>query len=103
MPFNQRRQVNGEQLSFFHHDAPVDDGEFHVLRLAEDGGSQRIMNRAARVAQRVQSQADEVGGHAGGQRADVVTAQHLRAAARRQPQRLFGGEARRIAPHPLEQ
>ena len=62
-----------------------------------------IVHRAARGCEAVDAHADDVGGHAGCERADVVATQHRRAAARREAQRFAGRHGGRAVRDALQQ
>src|SRR5579885_1956430 len=65
-------QVDIEQGLVLHAHAAIDDAQVNARRMAEDKRSQRVMRRAASECQRIETIADEVGGHTGGEIADIV-------------------------------
>src|SRR5215211_8477739 len=78
---DQARQVDAQQLAIPDADAAVDDAEVDAGWLAEDEGGERIVDGAAGEAEFVEAEADQVGGHAGGEDADVVAAEDRGTAA----------------------
>ena len=94
MPLDEHRQVYIKQVAILNLHAAVDDTQVHIGRLAEDERGERIMNRAAGEAERIEPVADEVRRHARREHADVVASERRRAATGRQPERLMRGESR---------
>jgi hypothetical protein len=69
----------------------IDHGVGGLRAGAQQQAGHRVVHRAAGKAQRAQVEQREVGAHAHGQVADVAAAQHLRAAARGDVQRVARG------------
>ena len=61
------------------------------------------MHRASGKSEGVEPVADEIGGHGGREASDIVPAEHLGAAPRRQVQRPLGAQRSRAPCHPLQE
>src|SRR5579884_3466977 len=83
---DQGGQIDIEQGLILHAHAAIDDAQVDTRWMTEDKRGQRIMWRAAGEFQRIETIADEVGSHAGGKIADIVTTQDGRASSRCQPE-----------------
>src|SRR5579872_5666829 len=97
MLFDEYRQVNIEQLPILNSYSPIDDAQIDLWWVAENQRGQGIVNGPACQVECVEAVADEIGGHAGREIANIVTAQGSSAAARCQPERFFCGQSGGIA------
>ena len=82
MGLYNRVHIDRGDLPVFHDDPTVDDRVPRLLRRAEHGGRDRVVQRAG-IIDRVQVDAEEICAHPGGQRADIRAAQHGSTAAGR--------------------
>ena len=89
MAGDHRPHVDGGDPAVLDHHPAVNDGDAGAGRRAEDGGRHRVVERPG-VVDRAEVEAEEVGALPGLERADVVAAQHPRAAERRELERLAG-------------
>jgi hypothetical protein len=89
---DERAEIDAVQLTVFDKDAPVDDRKRNARRRTGEQRRYRIA-ATARMRQVVDAKCDDIGGHAGLQRADIFAAKHARATERGEFERLARGEA----------